>query len=43
MARGVLNMRGPQEWNKLPLYIRKSSSLSIFKTQLKTYLFQLVE
>ena len=31
---------GPQEWNKLPLYIRKSSSLSIFKTQLKTYLFQ---
>ena len=32
---------GPQEWNKLPLYIRKSSSLSIFKTQLKTYLFQL--
>ena len=23
---------GPQEWNKLPLYIRKSSSLSIFKT-----------
>ena len=32
---------GPQEWNKLPLYIRKSSSLSIVKTQLKTYLFQL--
>ena len=31
----------PQEWNKLPLHIRKSSSLSIFKTQLKTYLFQL--
>ena len=32
---------GPQKWNKLPLYIRKSSYLSIFKTQLKTYLFQL--
>ena len=31
---------GPQEWNKLPLYVRKSSSLSIFITQLKTYLFQ---
>ena len=30
---------GPQEWNKLPIYILKSSSLSIFKTQLKTYLF----
>ena len=32
---------GPQEWNKLPIHIRKSSFLSIFKTQLKTYLFQL--
>ena len=30
---------GPQEWNKLPILIRKISSLSIFKTQLKTYLF----
>ena len=32
---------GPQEWNKLPIYIRKSSSLSIFKTHLKIYLFRL--
>ena len=32
---------GPQEWNKLHIYIPKSSSLSIFKTQLKTYLFLL--
>ena len=32
---------GPQEWNKLPIYIRKSSTRSIFKTQLKTYLFLL--
>ena len=32
---------GPQEWNKLPIHIRKISSLSIFKTQLKTYLFRL--
>ena len=32
---------GPPEWNKLPIYIRKSSSLFIFKTQLKTYLFML--
>ena len=32
---------GPQEWNNLPIHIRKSASLSIFKTQLKTYLFQL--
>ena len=31
---------GPQEWNKLPIHIHKSSSLSIFKTQLKTYLFR---
>ena len=32
---------GPQEWNKLPIYIRKSSSLSILKTQLKPFLFRL--
>ena len=32
---------GPQEWNKLPIYIRKSLSISNFKTQLKTYLFRL--
>ena len=30
---------GPQEWNKLPIHIRKSSSLSILKTQLKTIYF----
>ena len=29
---------GPHEWNNLPIHIRKSSSLSIVKTQLKTYL-----
>ena len=28
------------EWNKLPLLIRESSSLDIFKTQLKTFLFK---
>ena len=32
---------GPQYWNTLPIHIRKSSSLSIFKTQQKTYLFRL--
>ena len=29
---------GPQEWNKLPIHIRKISSLSNFKTQLKTFI-----
>ena len=32
---------GPQEWNKLPIHIRKSSSLYMFKTQLKTYVLML--
>ena len=27
---------GPAEWNKLPVFIRKSSSLPLFKTNLKT-------
>ena len=29
----------PKLWNKLPNYIRSSSSITIFKSQLKTYLF----
>ena len=30
----------PTEWNKLPLLIRESPSLDIFKTQLKQFLFK---
>lgn len=32
---------GPAEWNKLPDYIRKSSTPVIFKNNLKTYLFKM--
>ena len=32
----------PTEWNKLPLLIRESPSLVIFKTQLKTFLFKFI-
>ena len=31
----------PHEWNKLPLFIRKSINLSTFKSSLKTYLVKL--
>jgi len=34
-------LAGPAEWNKLPVFIRKSSSLPMFKTNLKTHLFKL--
>ena len=30
---------GPKEWNNLPLPIRESPSIYIFKSRLKTYLF----
>ena len=30
----------PTEWNKLPILIRESPSLDIFKSQLKTFLFK---
>ena len=30
---------GPKEWNSLPLLIRESPSIYIFKSRLKTYLF----
>ena len=32
----------PHEWNKLPLFIRKSIDLSTFKSSPKTYLVKLV-
>ena len=31
---------GPRWWNSLPIDIRRSSSITIFKKQLKTYLFK---
>ena len=30
---------GPKEWNNLPLLIRESPTIYIFKSRLKTYLF----
>src|SRR6218665_292030 len=33
-------LAGPAEWNKLPVFIRKSSSLPLFKTNLKTCIFK---
>ena len=30
----------PKEWNNLPLDIRESPSLAIFKSRLKTFLFK---
>ena len=30
----------PKEWNELPLTIRKSKSLEVFKSKIKTYLFK---
>ena len=31
---------GPKEWNALPLSIRNSNSLEVFKSSVKTYLFK---
>ena len=32
---------GPKKWNELPNYIKQSTSLELFKSKLKTYLFSL--
>ena len=32
---------GPMLWNSLPLSVRESASLKLFKVNLKTYLFSL--
>ena len=34
-------LAGPAEWNKLPDFIRRSSTLTLFKKNLKTYLFKI--
>ena len=39
MKKNHLILRIKREWNSLPLNIRKSSSVEIFKTRLKTLLF----
>jgi len=31
---------GPREWNNLPLHIKQSPTISLFKTNLKTFLFK---
>src|SRR6218665_2071121 len=35
----MFEVAGPAGWNSLPEPIRRSSSINIFKTKLKTYLF----
>ena len=35
----AFNVCGPTEWNRIPLDIRHSESVAIFKTRLKTHLF----
>lgn len=37
----AFSVAGPRLWNSLPLEIRKASTLPIFKSHLKTYLFDL--
>ena len=39
--RRAFSIRGPVEWNKLPQEIKSCSTVSSFKSQLKTYLFRL--
>ncbi|KAJ8043713.1 hypothetical protein HOLleu_10923 [Holothuria leucospilota] len=36
---GAFSIAGPVLWNSLPFHIRHSKSVTLFKKQLKTYLF----
>ena len=36
----AFSIAAPRQWNNLPLSIRKSPSIAIFKRHLKTYLFK---
>jgi len=37
----AFSVAAPRLWNALPLCIRSASSLSVFKSKLKTHLFEL--
>ncbi len=39
IADGTFSSFGPRHWNNLPLAIRNSASINIFKKQLKTHMF----
>ncbi len=34
------SVAAPQLWNNLPLYLRSATSLQVFKSSVKTYLFK---
>ena len=36
----AFSIAAPKLWNSLPLYLRNCSSLPVFKSELKTYLFK---
>ena len=40
MASGLFSVAAPSLWKVLPLDIRASSNVNIFKAKLKTYLFK---
>ena len=40
VCNGSIRYAGPQLWNELPQYIRDAKTLGLFKTHLKTHLFQ---
>ena len=40
MASGLYSVAAPSLWKVLPLDIRASSNVNIFKAKLKTYLFK---
>ena len=39
-GEGSFSYAAPKLWNEIPEYIRKSETLSIFKTRLETYPFR---
>ena len=38
-GNGPFSYSAPTVWNSLPLLLRNTSTLSLFKSRLKTYLF----
>ena len=41
IEKRLFSIRGPKEWNDLPSNLRRSKTVDVFKSRLKTYLFSL--
>ena len=43
MGQNSISFLGPQQWNRLPKYIKESKTINTFKHKLKSYFFDILD